>query len=636
MNIPKRPPMRGGFRMRSDGNLVVNSRDINCPYVADCDRISRGDFLRMAGVGAAAVGAGAMGMSTLGMSGVVNAQTPPQTVVTYMGPPDRTTLGNWFNEVPGDKYGNCAYILGAMCATEDHTELQVTYGYHGFDIFGGQLFPCLDYAVYTCKNALACDDRTLLTDGSHRRASCWFNNGTQDVTLNIPDTGRYRLAVYAVDFDTFSRNETITVIQGASPSRQIPSSPDTDFHNGTYAVFDVDNGSVTISISQNGGANAVISGIFLDQISTTPGGGAVFIGEDKTTKGSWIGVYGNYWHLLCNTNDPLTQVNYPWNLYNSSGGASVTYNNPTQGINSWAWTDLCTIGSGCNVLNQDKDKNISFAWSWGQDSTGFGLDVPPNSGCEHVVGAASWASCYDDGGENFTSGPDLYVDLTLPLAGQCGATGCYWVSFYATDYDSHCRKQVIEVYDPVSGQLLANSDPLEDIIGNGVYHTFWMPGGSYLIKIKRTGCTNAILSGIFVNCVPCPAPCTKTIGYYKNHSWNGRTVTICGVTINETIGRGTLSKGKNNGMLWNANSTNFSMLVAQLMAALLNTGGNTYVLIGPSVTIQTVLNWLCAQPGIVVGGSLAWNKAFSNITQKQTATYYSGLLDLFNNSNECD
>jgi hypothetical protein len=285
--------------------------------------------------------------------------------------------------------------------------------------------------------------------------------------------------------------------------------------------------TVTISITKTAGANAVVSGIFID-----PSPSGTYPREDSATKGDWVGVYGSSWFLLCALDSTITGDNSQPEgpQYDVTGGSlGVTYTTVSNG-NYWAWTDYCNIATSCNVLEPGKQKDDSFAWSWGVDTAGLGLKVPdPWSYVVYPVpkpshlGAAAWASCYDDGGENYSTGPDLYVELTLPEAGGCSGTNCYQVSFYATDYDSICRKQVIEIYDPTTGELLARThdpeaDPDYGLVGTGVYHTFFMPAGSYLVKVDYYGCTNAILSGIFVDCVECPSGTgdMRTIGFWKH------------------------------------------------------------------------------------------------------------------------
>ena len=131
------------------------------------------------------------------------------------------------------------------------------------------------------------------------------------------------------------------------------------------------------------------------------------------------------------------------------------------------------------------------------------------------------------------------------------------------------------------------------------------------------------------------ALCTRTIGYYKNHDWYWDSVpasmTICGVVISQNGQSGTLA-GQDflNGVGYDAkpNGTDFSMLVAQLIAAKLNIGnGDGFPLISEAE------DWLCNQ-GIASGGTIDFHMAFSSKEQATMANYYASLLDQFNNKYE--
>jgi len=117
--------------------------------------------------------------------------------------------------------------------------------------------------------------------------------------------------------------------------------------------------------------------------------------------------------------------------------------------------------------------------------------------------------------------------------------------------------------------------------------------------------------------------CTRTIGYWKNHPWNGQTVTICGVEVDEELGMQ---------ILWDARGKDFSMFFAQLTAAKLNTYDSSGVPV-----IDDALAWLCSQPDIFTkDGELNWHKSFDSTEQKQEASAYWEALDYFNNEYHCE
>jgi hypothetical protein len=128
---------------------------------------------------------------------------------------------------------------------------------------------------------------------------------------------------------------------------------------------------------------------------------------------------------------------------------------------------------------------------------------------------------------------------------------------------------------------------------------------------------------------PIPTFCTYTIGYWKNHAWQGKTITILGVTVDEAYGKTILSKAK---------SLNMSMLFAQLIAAKLNVNNATGIaVIDGAENFLAVLDKATGDIVKYQAGKpyLNWNRAFGSATEKQLATYWSGLLDEFNNIYHC-
>ena len=113
-------------------------------------------------------------------------------------------------------------------------------------------------------------------------------------------------------------------------------------------------------------------------------------------------------------------------------------------------------------------------------------------------------------------------------------------------------------------------------------------------------------------------PCTRTIGYWKNHDWDGATVTICEETVDEELGKK---------ILWGARGNNFSMFFAQLIAAKLNTNNATGI-----PEIDDAEAWLCEEQGLHVTD---WNSDFTSKPQKREAAGYWEDLDAFNNQYLC-
>lgn len=119
--------------------------------------------------------------------------------------------------------------------------------------------------------------------------------------------------------------------------------------------------------------------------------------------------------------------------------------------------------------------------------------------------------------------------------------------------------------------------------------------------------------------------CTKTIGYWKTHSWDGAVITICGIEVTEDGADGTVN-GKD--ILWTARGNNHSMLFAQLIAAKLNTNNSSGI-----NSIDQAENYIC------INWDISWPDYIDTSIDKKIKNYVSSLweaLDLFNNSFPCE
>lgn len=117
--------------------------------------------------------------------------------------------------------------------------------------------------------------------------------------------------------------------------------------------------------------------------------------------------------------------------------------------------------------------------------------------------------------------------------------------------------------------------------------------------------------------------CTKTIGYWKNHEWNGATVSINGWSVDEIMGRGFALDGEKpkDGLLWNAKGKTYSMLYAQLIAAKLNTND--------SVAVQAIVD----------AEDFLLNKDFNAVVSRSYKKAYSALVErltMFNEMYHCE
>lgn len=109
-----------------------------------------------------------------------------------------------------------------------------------------------------------------LPDQSNRRAATWFD-GVQ-LRMRIDLTAAYSgvLHLYALDWETAGRRENVTVGDGTNTNTI---NLTTDFTNGRWMNFPISvsaGGTVYITADKTAGNNAVISGLFLDQVGSAP------------------------------------------------------------------------------------------------------------------------------------------------------------------------------------------------------------------------------------------------------------------------------------------------------------------------------------------------------------------------------
>jgi predicted RecA/RadA family phage recombinase len=127
-------------------------------------------------------------------------------------------------------------------------------------------------------------------------ASCWYSASSFSFNVNVTDGNSHQIALYALDWDTTARAETITIVDANNPSNVLSTQTVSSFHGGTYLVWTI-SGHVLINVTLTGGSNAVISGVFFaptqaatPQISPAAGSypGSVNVTITDATSGATI------------------------------------------------------------------------------------------------------------------------------------------------------------------------------------------------------------------------------------------------------------------------------------------------------------------------------------------------------------
>ena len=102
-------------------------------------------------------------------------------------------------------------------------------------------------------------------DGSARRAETITFDSQVRIRLVFSTAYSGTLHVYAVDWDSLDRRETVTIDDGSGPRTATIGS---DFSQGVWvgaAIRVAAGGTVGIVVDRTGGLNAVVSGVFLGQ-----------------------------------------------------------------------------------------------------------------------------------------------------------------------------------------------------------------------------------------------------------------------------------------------------------------------------------------------------------------------------------
>jgi len=162
--------------------------------------------------------------------------------LAYSQPPQ----GNWVGS-----YGADGYALAGWNGSTDLVSMPLS----SLLLDGGSR--CQWSASTTAIQALQSPDT------SPRRAACFYDNAQIRLHLTFPAAYTGTLHLYALDWDSTSRRETITINDGSGPRSADISSA---FNQGAWVNAPITvgaGGSITISVTLTAGVNAVLSGIFL-------------------------------------------------------------------------------------------------------------------------------------------------------------------------------------------------------------------------------------------------------------------------------------------------------------------------------------------------------------------------------------
>jgi hypothetical protein len=357
--------------------------------------------------------------------------------------------GTVSNTSTGSSVGNAGTAASFVLSdTVTQGSWQGKYGADGYDLAGSGTQSIPVYAPTSVQNASTyawaastTDLRALQTLGTPGRfAATWFNSTAANsfsIDVNITDGNVHQVALYAMDWDSKGRAQSIQVVNAAT-SAVLDSRTLSGFANGVYLVWNL-SGHVTIKVTSTGGPNAVVSGLLFGTgvANTNTTAAAAFIATDASTQGNWKGVYGNDGYDIPDTNT-------------NAMPAYVAFT--PQGQANYIWTSNSAAPQDLQVASSSPI-NIRQATCWFTLlTTSYSLDI------------------------NITDGNPHQFEV------------------YALDWDSLGRAETITVSDAVSGTVLDTRTVTN--FSQGIYY-IWKLAGHVKVTVTQNNTVNAVLSGAF-------------------------------------------------------------------------------------------------------------------------------------------
>ena len=364
---------------------------------------------------------------------------------------------------------------------------------------------------------------------SGRIASTWYSSGFT-IDINLTDGNTHQVALYAVDWDNQGRAETIS-LRDATSGTLLDSRSISNFTNGEWLVWNP-TGHVTLTVTQTGNQNAVVSGLFFDppgtltpsfQILTTPSSQTVgrSASVNYTVTLSPAGGFGGTVALTAaGLPSGATAILNPASITNSGTATLTVTTNNTVAAGSYSITVTGTSGtltSSATVTLAVQvvapaaaafvkyDTSTQGTWKGVYGSNGFAIanDSTNYPGYATVVlageGNYTWDSPTTDvralesgvtsgriASTWYSSGFTIDINLTDGNTHQ--------VALYAVDWDNLGRAETIRLTDAASGTVLDSRSISSFTNGEWVV---WNLTGHVTVTVTQTGNQNAVVSGIF-------------------------------------------------------------------------------------------------------------------------------------------
>jgi fibronectin type 3 domain-containing protein len=434
------------------------------------------------------------------------------------------SIGNSPNSNQASATPMTAGTIATFVSTDTTTEgnWRGVYGTDGYSVANdSQSLP--SYASFAIQNqqnytwaATTTDPRALQTgSGTGRIASTWYNSSTFSFDVNFIDGGTHRFALYALDWDSTTRTETIQIVD-ANSNAVLDTRNISQFNTGVYLVWNI-SGHVKINVTWTGGANAVISGAFFggssgsETVSVTPPSITLGASQQRQFAATVSGTSNQ------TVSWSITSVNPPTA---SSGNISSTglYTAPAtitqaqvtikatsaDGTASGTATVNLTTGAVASFVSSDTSTEGSWHGVYGADGYSVANDSQslPSYASFAVQnqGNYTWAATTTDprapqtGSGTGRIASTWYNSSTFSFDVNFIDGGTHRFALYALDWDSTTRTETIQIVDANSNAVLDTRNISQ--FNTGVY-LVWNISGHVKINVTWTGGANAVISGAF-------------------------------------------------------------------------------------------------------------------------------------------
>ncbi len=304
--------------------------------------------------------------------------TPGSYTITATGTGGGTTHGTGVGvTVTQPTHGNTGQFVKTDTTTQG--TWRGAYGADGYAIAADSAsYP--SYATVNVSNQTAtwvsstADVRALQNGAATGRlASAWYTFSSFTIDVNLTDGNSHQVALYALDWDSTTRTQTITV-QDAQTLAVLDTRTVSGFNGGAYLVWNL-TGHVTFTVTNTGPTNAVISGIFFGGAGAAlpPSGTAAFVATDGATQGNWRWGYGGDGYSIAGDS-----ASYPSYATVSMTVPTATWISPTTdvralqnsagtGREATAWYASSNFTIDVNLTDGQSHKLALYALDW--DST---------------------------------------------------------------------------------------------------------------------------------------------------------------------------------------------------------------------------------------------------------------------------